>query len=730
MAKSTYPVLIALLLSCQRDATAPSPSPPEVAANEPPPTTAHHSMSVRIETSEHRITVEDEIRFPSALSGPIELELHGGLELESSSKGAELVSLGQAPDTGPIELERYRLSVPAGTRKLNLTYSGAIHHPANEGSNEIGATTGASLGMISDEGVYLTGATGWLPTLEDIDLVSFEMKVELPPDWRSLSQGERTQREQDSDVVRDTWVERSLQQQVYLIAGPFTEYRKEGDTADAVVLLRTPDDDLAKRYLDLTEPYLRMYAELIGPYPYSKFTLLENFWETGYGMPSFTALGPRVIRMPFIPFTSYPHEILHNWWGNSVYVDYESGNWSEGLTTYLADHLLAEQRGGGDAHRRGVLQRYADYVDENDDFALTEFRGRHNAVTQAVGYGKTLMVFHMLRLQLGDEGFVAGLRKLYADHAFARTDWPGVADAFSSATDTDLDAFFEQWVSRPGAPALQLRDVTVSAGEGATHVRGVLEQTQAGEAFALTVPVAVEMQGDAPARWHEVVMQAKSQTFELDVPGQPVHLAIDPSFDLFRRLHREETPPAISQAFGADKILLVLPSAAPTKLRDAYRGLAESWRKGQESRIEIQTDDALEQLPGDRAVWLLGWDNRFRTAIAQNLAPKSFTSDGVTVAGQKIRRQGDSAVIVTRAPDNPEQALAWVATDTAAAIPGLARKLPHYGKYGYLGFAGDEPKNTVKGQWPVTKSPLSVPLGESGEPLVLTPRQPLAAVSR
>ena len=37
-------------------------------------------------------------------------------------------------------------------------------------------------------------------------------------------------------------------------------------------------------------------------------------------MPSFTLLGSQVIRFPFILTSSYPHEILHNWWGNAVFV--------------------------------------------------------------------------------------------------------------------------------------------------------------------------------------------------------------------------------------------------------------------------------------------------------------------------------------------------------------------------------------------------------------------------
>ncbi|MFQ5585929.1 MAG: M20/M25/M40 family metallo-hydrolase, partial [Thermodesulfobacteriota bacterium] len=50
------------------------------------------------------------------------------------------------------------------------------------------------------------------------------------------------------------------------------------------------------------------------------------------------------------------------------------------------------------------------------------------------------------------------------------------------------------------------------------------------------------------------------------------------------------------------------------------------------------------------------------------------------------------------------------AADPIDAIPGLARKLPHYGKYSYLAFEGSEPSNVLKGRWPTVNSPLSVPV--------------------
>jgi len=51
----------------------------------------------------------------------------------------------------------------------------------------------------------------------------------------------------------------------------------------------------------------------------------------------------------------------------------------------------------------------------------------------------------------------------------------------------------------------------------------------------------------------------------------------------------------------------------------------------------------------------------------------------------------------------------------------MASKLPHYGKYSYLAFAGDEPTNVLKGEWAATDSPLRVDVsrgkGQFGGPL-------------
>ena len=92
---------------------------------------------------------------------------------------------------------------------------------------------------------------------------------------------------------------------------------------------------------------------------------------------------------------------------------------------------------------------------------------------------------------------------------------------------------------------------------------------------------------------------------------------------------------------------------------------------------------------------------------------------------------------MVRHPLSAERAIGWITVDPAllAALPGLGRKLPHYGKYSYLGFEGSEPTNMLKGQWAAADSPLRIdlrelrPAAERREPLpalVLPPRPALA----
>jgi len=682
--------------------------------------TVHHRIAAQIEPEAGRLEVEDRITLPPG-NRQWTFLLHAGLDVEVIGGGAKLTPAG-----GDFHLKRWRLDLgePA---PVTLRYRGRIRHGLQEIRQSMGRTRQWSLGLIAADGAFLSGQSGWYPTSaagSAEELVTFELTISLPRGWQAVSQGAGPHLRESADGVQVTWEATHPQDEIHLVAAPFHHYRRATPVADAQVYLRSPDRRLANRYLEATAEYLSLYDRLIGPYPYAKFALVENFWETGYGMPSFTLLGPRVLRLPFILRTSYPHEILHNWWGNGVYVDYTQGNWSEGLTSYLADHLLRAQRGEDRAYRRDTLKAYRDYVDRARDFPLRAFRGRHSSATQAVGYGKGMMFMHMLRRELGDAAFLAGLQRFYAENRFRVAGFADLRAALESESGRDLRQTFRHWTERAGAPHLELADVQLGEGADAYRITGTLKQTQDAAPFPLMVLLVVHTATHG-VETTAVRLDGREAAFDLAPSARPLRIAADPYFDLFRDLVAGEAPITLSNLFGAERGLIVLPSSAPSELAAAYRRLAKAWARDQDG-WQIRSDAALGQLPADRPVWLLGWENRLLGRFGEH------TGDfGLDLSDRQVRLPGGESaaaregLVLTRTQGS--RPLGWLATATPQSVDALARKVPHYGKYSYLVFAHGSDENRLKGQWPIGATNLMVWFGEDRPKLPLPARPPLTA---
>jgi hypothetical protein len=679
----------------------------------------HQKLHASLDPASGQLQVEAELTLPEGLTA--DFLLHRGLNPRSQTPGVSLVETEQIE--GQVPLTRYRVQRPADLRRISLSYAGRISHSLTRQKESPGRSLERLAGTISSEGVHLDASTAWYPRFPG-QLQTFKLEADLPQGWLAVSQGAGPEIEQQGQRQLSRWQSSQPQDEIYLIAAPFHLYRRDLGDIEAQVFLRQSDHRLAERYLDATQGYLDLYQPLIGPYPYAKFALVENFWQTGYGMPSFTLLGSRVIRLPFILHSSYPHEILHNWWGNSVYVDYAKGNWSEGLTSYLADHLLAEQRGRGSGYRRSALQRYADFIRHDNDFPLREFRGRHSTASQAVGYDKSLMLFHMLRRDLGDKMFIHGLRRFYADNRFRSAGFPQLQSAFEAVSGRSLERFFRQWIDRTGAPRLALDQVQMASAADGYRLSGRLRQTQPEAPFDLRIPLSIERENGSH-QLESIEMNQRELRFQIDLTGQPLALHVDPWFDLFRSLAPEETPPTLSQLFGSERVLILLPADAEEQLQQGYRDLANSWATDYR-QAEVRFDNEVEKLPKETPVLLLGWENRFTTGFLEALSdyPLNRSAESLELWNQTYGSGDHSFVLTGRSGGS--QTRVWVATRNPQSLPGLARKLPHYGKYSALAFAGDAPDNRLKRQWPVTGSPLQHLFSElksppPPEPAPLTP---------
>jgi hypothetical protein len=666
------------------------------------PDLVHHSLKIILDPFNQFITVEDTISFPdSMLSSPLSFSLNSNLNISNNSGRLRTenfqadVNVPGINNAGGSAAKTIQYSLRPARRTPDqalLVYSGTIFENAEQAGAEYAQSFSESSGIISKQGVYLNKGSAWIPDFGG-DLVSFDMQVEFAgpaSNWTAVSQGDH--------LGHSSWQSDQPMEEVYLIAADFTEYAQQVDDVEVLVYLRTADANLATKYIDATERYLALYEPLLGDYPYSKFALVENFWETGYGMPSFTLLGEKIIRFPFILESSYPHEILHNWWGNGVYPDYKTGNWSEGLTAYLADHLFKEMDSLGAEYRKEMLLRYRNYVADGSDFPLSEFTSRNSAASQAVGYGKTLMLWHMLRVQLGDELFIDGLRQFYQDYKFQRASFDDIATHFSAISNLDLAAFFKQWVNRTGSPELSVSVEEVNGNKA----RIMFAQIQAEDPYSLRVPVALYYEGSDVPEIYNIDLSQRLEGVMADNYDQLQAVFVDPYFDVFRTLDRKETPATIGELFGAEEISFILPQ----NNRQHWTQMAESFSTGVNAQI-LNAEDIAE-LPQDKSVWILGRDNPFASQffIASESYGVAASPVAINIQGSDVVYKSRSNVLIARHPANEELALGFIDVDQMIAMQGMIEKLPHYGKYSYLSFFGDEPSNDMKGIWSSLGSPM------------------------
>ena len=437
---------------------------------------------------------------------------------------------------------------------------------------------------------------------------------------------------------------------------------------------------------------------MIGPYPFEKFAVVENFFPTGYGFPSYTLMGSTVLRLPFIIDTSLPHEIAHSWWGNGVWVDYAQGNWCEGLTTYLADYLIKETTSHQEAreYRLHVLRNFSSLVTPERDFPLREFTGRSDPVSQAIGYGKGAFVFHMARQRLGDSAFWKSIREVYRDRLFRKTSWEHFQKAFEKEGRLALGTFFHQWLNRKGAPRFSLDEVTREKEDEAFQVKAVVRQRS--PFYDLDLLVALTSNNHLTAEQLDLSKETGSVAFRSH--ARPERLAVDPDHHVFRQLDPEEIPPSINSLKGSPSVALVLPPAPSDEAVSIAKTLALAM--GLRNFRVIPGSGSGKLAVGNEDLILIGFQKKVMDLnLFQGFV---LRKDSFTVEGRVFDGAQDVFFGVFPDPENPHRVVALFHPLSLEQAEEVAKKLTHYGRYSYLVFR--EGRNQVKGVWPVRKSPL------------------------
>ena len=570
----------------------------------------------------------------------------GGLTVQNillQEEGKEAFSL-------PLPQKEY-ISMYASDNKLQLiiNYSLTISDSARDN-------------LISPRGIALT--SNWHPIPQE-DML-FSLRAELPQGFYGISESD-TLPEQNSENILNSSFSQAVRA-INLAAGP---YQVEEESIREGLSLSTwffkEDQHLSREYLDAAKAYILRYEEEIGPFPYNHYAVVANRLPSGFGMPTFTLLGQMVLRLPFIKETSLGHEVLHSWFGNSIEVAEDSGNWCEGLTSYLADFSYATDKGEGVSHRKAALINYQNYVKEDLAIALNDFgsASHHQAMAKAkraVGYNRSAMLFHQLRGLLGPEDFTQGLR-LFADSFKGRpASWQDIQTSFETVSKKDLTPFFTQQLTRNDLPALQVSDVVIRDQQDSSSLSFTLSQLTE-QPYSLMVPIQITTVSGTENVIKEIT--EKDTLINITLAEPPLSFAIDPEYDLFRQLESSEHPPVWSRFMGSEHKLLI---TANSKVKSRFAPFIQ-WA---EQQGWIVVDDELvtnQQLSENSILFLSAESNAYKSLFGENIS----TQEGFHLGIQNNPLNSKEVAVLAQSSSSEE---------VAAAL----YKLKHYGKYSSLDF--------------------------------------------
>ena len=277
------------------------------------------------------------------------------------------------------------------------------------------------------------------------------------------------------------------------------------------------------------------------------------------------------------------------------------------------------------------------------------------------------MVFHMLRRASATTASGSGRRASTARSAGRQASFADVRrtmEAVLAKQDAGPAVLRSTSSGRERRRCVEAGHGRALAAGGGFEVRGTLRQTQAGEPFALDVPIVVQTDGApvlrerAPGERLDAVFAIPFRRAAARAPRRPV----------VRRLPAAR--PARDAAVDRADLRRAAPAGGRRRGRPGRRTAA--WRAlvlagaATATCSRSRPTPRSQELPTDRAVWLLGRGNALAARLFAPAATTGSTARRSASTASDAARRPRDASSVERHPASAEQAIGWIFVDPVA----------------------------------------------------------------
>ena len=281
---------------------------------------------------------------------------------------------------------------------------------------------------------------------------------------------------------------------------------------------------------------VEFFSRTVGAFPYEKLAHVQTTTRYG-GMENSSAIfyADRLFRRPNgVSDGLIAHETAHQWFGDAVTEREWAHAWlSEGFATFLAA-LWTQHSRGDTAYRSELSHMRQDVLSAKvagERAVIDSVETDPNRLLNENTYQKGGFVLHMLRTQLGDSAFFAGVRRYFAEHRHGNAMTQDLQRSLEQSSGRELGWFFDQWLRRPGWAQLGTAWMWDAATKQVT-----VDVEQKGRFGAYRLPLAIDIVDAGGARRRVAVELGAVPSQRIVLPGEfasaPAALVFDPDVAL------------------------------------------------------------------------------------------------------------------------------------------------------------------------------------------------------
>ena len=294
-----------------------------------------------------------------------------------------------------------------------------------------------------------SGSMNWFPNNNHpLDKATYTISVTAPEPNVAVANGVLSETIVNDDGTRTfVWrMEQPMASYLAIVAiGDYVETRDDSGPVPIRNYFPAGASPSAIAGYDVTADIMSWLIDLLGPYPFAEYGVV-----VAPGFPA--ALETQSISV----FGTSPadelvvvHELLHQWFGNSVTLSQWSDIWlHEGFAAYFMA-LWVENKFGAGAYNGVIRQNYA-----ADKSLTAPGNPELSKLFDTSVYFRGALVLYALRKEVGDDTFFAILRQFHSDNAYGHVttaDFIALAEALSKR---DLDELFDAWLYGDTMPDL------------------------------------------------------------------------------------------------------------------------------------------------------------------------------------------------------------------------------------------------------------------------------------